>query len=327
MPQPVYLFHGDDTYALNEAQQKLEASLLDPAWREFNRTALPGDTPVARIVEALVALPFGAGKRLVVVRDPAFLAGKSEDATLGALERLLETGVPDSAALLLITAKADSRLKLVKAIASAGTVREFAAAKPWQRAEQLRPWAEERLRGLGRSATPEALGLLVEATGGDRHRLGHELEKLSLYVAEGQRVDATAVRALVGGGEVEVFALTDALAAKDAAGALGALSKLLTTEHPLKVLAAVATIMRGWLRVKQLAAQGMSASAIAQALNQRSDFKIKKDLQLLRGWSVPQLEAAQGKLLALDLAVKSGQWPPDAHRTLWEKTVAEMLTP
>lgn len=325
-PQPIYLFHGDDTYGLAEAQRKLEASLLDPAWAEFNRTTLPPDTPAARLVEAVVALPFGAGKRLVVMRDPAFLAGKSEDPTLGELEKLIERGLPESSALLLVTAKADSRLKLVKAIAAAGTVREFAASKPWQREEQLGPWAAERLAGLKRQATPEALRLLVTGTGGDRARLASELEKLSLYVPEGTRVDAEHVRALVGGGEVEVFALTDALAAKDAGGALGALSKLLTTEHPLKVLAAVATIVRGWHRLKTLAAEGLSPQAIAQATGARSDFKIKKDLAAIRAWSVSELASALKALLALDLAVKTGQWPPEHHRALWEKTLCDMLS-
>jgi DNA polymerase III delta subunit len=83
--------------------------------------------------------------------------------------------------------------------------------------------------------------------------------------------------------------------------------------------------MRGWLRLKQLQGQGLNAGAIAQAIGARSDFKVKKDLEAIRGWTVPQLEQALGVLLELDLGIKSGQWPPEAHRILWEKAIAQML--
>jgi DNA polymerase-3 subunit delta len=327
MAGKIYLFHGEDTYALAAARQKLERELLDPAWRDFNLTVLPPDAPGRRIVEALLAVPFGAGHRLVVVKDAAFLAAKGDDPSLEDLERLCEQGLPDNAALLLTAPKADARLKLVKKLQGAAVVREFAAPKPWQVEEALTPWVEEQVAGRQRRIQPQAVSALIAATGGDRWKLLREIDKLTTYASESERITPEMVQALVAGGEVEVFALTDALAAKRAGDALAALGRLLTSEHALKVAAAVVTVMRNWLKLKSLAARGLGPAQIAQATGARSDFKVKKDLEAIRGWSAPQLERALELLARLDWGIKSGAWPPDHQRVLWEKAVAEMLGP
>jgi DNA polymerase-3 subunit delta len=321
----VYLFHGDDAFALAEARQKLEAKLLDPAWREFNLTALSSDTPIRKIVEALLAMPFGGGARLVVVKEPAFLAGKSEDPGLSELERVLDAGVPDSAALLLLATKLDGRLKLAKKIAEIGIVREFAQPKPWQVEEALGPWIEQLTNERQRRIAPDAVSALLAATGGDRYRVQREVEKLTTYVQEGARITTADVRALVAGGEVEVFALTEALARRQAGAALVALDRLLTGDHVLKVVAACATILRGWWRLKLLSEQGLQATAIAKETGARSDFKVRKDLEMLRGWQSSQLERALTEVLEVDLAIKAGRWTPEHHRVLMERAIANML--
>jgi DNA polymerase III delta subunit len=328
MAGTVYLLHGDDGYALADARAKLEAKLIDPAWRDFNLTVLPSDTPGRKLVESLLAVPFGAGHRLVVVKDPAFLASaKGEDASLADLEKLLETGLPDNTALLLMSTKLDARLKLTKKIMGLATVREFAEPKPWQVEERLGPWVETLVAAQQRRIAPDAASALLAATGGDRWRVQREVEKLTTYCPEGGRITLEMVTALVSGGDVEVFALTDALARKKAGDALVAVNKLLTSDHALKVLAAAVTVMRGWLKLKQFQARGMNAQAIASATNARSDFKIRKDLEAIKGWTAPQLERALGVLGELDVGIKSGKWPTEAHRVLWEKAIAQMIAP
>lgn len=322
----VHLFHGDDAFAVGEARKQLEAAVLDPAWREFNLTVLGPDASAGQAVAAVMTMPFGAGGRLVVVKDAAWLTGKSEDPGVQDLEALLAKGLPPTAHLLLLAAKVDGRLKLTKAIAAAGEVREFGEAKPWQVQEQLGPWVTELCHARRRRIDPSAVSALLAATGADRWKIQREVEKLTTACPEGERISAELVRELVATGDTDVFALTDALARKDAAAAFGAIGRLLVGEHPLKVLAACATIMRGWARIKQLAERGLDARAIAKETNARSDFKIGKDLQAIRAWKAQELTAALDALLEVDLAIKEGRWPPDAHRTLLERAIAQMLT-
>jgi DNA polymerase-3 subunit delta len=322
---PVYLLHGDDAFAVVEARQKLEAKLLDPAWRDFNLTALSADAPIRKVLEAVLAMPFGGGARLVVWKDPAVLNGKSEDPALPELERILDAGLPETSALLITTGKLDARLKLVKKLVSVATVREYGQPKPWQVEETLGPWVEGLVAERERRISRDAVAALLSVTGGDRYRVQREVEKLTTYAAQGSRIEVETVRALVAGGEVEVFALTEALARRRAGEALAALDRLLTGDHLLKVLAAVATIMRGWWKLKLLAEAGQGPMAIAKETGARSDFKIKKDLEMLRGWRADQLEKALAQLAEVDQAVKRGQWPPDAHKTLMERAIARML--
>lgn len=321
----VHLFHGDDAFAIAEARQKLEAAVLDPAWRDFNLTTLGPEASAGQAVAAVSTVPFGFGSRLIVVKEPPYLAGKTEDPGVADLEALLERGLPDNAHLLFLTPKADSRLKLVKAIAAKGAVREFGAAKPWQVEERLGPWVEQLAHDRQRRIDRDAVSALLAATNGDRYNLQREIEKLAVAAPEGARITVDLVNELVAAGEGAPFALTDALAKRDAGAALVALNKRLVSEHALKVLAGLVTIMRGWLRLKTLQEQGLSATQIAKELRANSDFKVRKDLESLRGWRAAQLQAALDALREVDLAVKEGRWPPDAHRTLFERAIAKML--
>lgn len=321
---PVYLFHGDDAFALAAARQKLEAQVLDPAWKDFNLTALGPEASAGQAVAAAMTIPFGMGNRLVVVKDAPYLAGKTEDPGVADLEAMLEKGVPENAHLLFLSPKADSRLKLVKAIQAKGRTQEFGAANPFKLVEQL----SEFVRGLAgerqRRIAPDAAATLIELTKGDKYRIQREIEKLAVAAPEGQPITVDLVRELVAGGDGEVFAITEAIARRDVGAAWVAFGRLPSNEHLLKSLAAVVSIMRNWAKMKGLQEQGLRPDAIAQALKAHP-FKIGKDLEALRGWKAAQLEAALDQLLEVDLGIKEGRWPPDAHRTLFERAIAKML--
>jgi DNA polymerase III delta subunit len=226
---------------------------------------------------------------------------------------------------VITSSKLDQRLKLAKKLLSSATVREYGQPKPWQVEEQLSPWVEKLANDRQRRIRQDAVAALLQATGGDRYRIMREIEKLTTYAPEGTAITPDMVRALVAGGEVEVFALTEALARRQAGPALVALDKLLTSDHALKVLAAVGTILRNWWKLKLLHEQGRNPAEIARETGQRSDFKVKKDLDMLRGWKAAQLEVALEAILEVDLAIKGGKWPPDAHQTLVERAIAKMM--
>ena len=73
---------------------------------------------------------------------------------------------------------------------------------------------------LGRTITPEAVTLLIEAVGGDLAQLAVELEKLASYSTEA--IDEHAVADVVGVRRGESLGdLLDAVAAKDVGAAIG----------------------------------------------------------------------------------------------------------
>lgn len=321
----LYVRIGEDEHAVASARLALESALVEPGWGAFNHDVLPATASLREIVERVRALPLGGSRRLVVVPDAALLqTGAKDDPALPAFEALLDAW-PETAALLLTGARADTRLKLVKRLQQVADWQAFGAPKPWQVEAQLGPWLEQEAKARGRSLRPDGRAALVAAAGFDKRRLGHELDKLDCYLDPGAPIDARAVGALVVQTEVQVFALSDALARRDAAGALSALRRLLVSEAALKVTAALLTLVRQWVRLKRMAAEGLSPTAIAQATGASGDFKIRKDLEALRPWRLPALERAYAALAGLERDLKTGRYPPELELAAFERALGAAL--
>jgi DNA polymerase III delta subunit len=327
-PAAVHIYHGTDTFALNQARKRLESAVLDTAWTGFNLTVLGPDSTAGSALAAVQTMPFGAGGRLVVVTDPPYLACKTEDPGVEDLERVLTHAPPRIPAgnhLLFILPRLDQRLKMVKTLLPVAEVRDFSEAKPWQLMEQLGPWVTSLAKQHGRTITREATAALLEATGGDRWRIQRELEKLGLMLPLDAPITPADIQQHVHHGDTPVFALTDALAQRSAPQCLEALARILNTDHPLKLLAALVTLLRAWTRQKELLERGASYAQIAKETGARSDFKVRKDLENLRGWRAAELRQCLDGLLDVDLAIKSGGWPPELQPMLLEKWLIHSL--
>ncbi|RYG25040.1 DNA polymerase III subunit delta [bacterium] len=175
---------------------------------DFDLEAFEGDeTDPETWLAAAGTAPFLAEKRTVVVRH--LLRCDPEKLREGALAGLPETG------LLVLVAdeesgdNADRRAKAwTKAVGKAkGAVIEC-NADPKKAAEAIRP----ELARLGKTMSPQAAATLLEMTGGSLSRATDELEKLSLYVGDAERIDEAAVRAVVvPSREWNVFSMIDAI--------------------------------------------------------------------------------------------------------------------
>ncbi|HEY9900328.1 MAG TPA: DNA polymerase III subunit delta [Pantanalinema sp.] len=307
-PSPVVLLWGDDTYALKAAEEDLIARIVDPAFASLNLNLLEGPyTAPSQAVAAAGTMPFGPGGRLVIVRDcPYFSAGKfTGDDEVEVLAEAVERGLPPGCHLVLSVPRGiDKRLSQTKAIVAKAEVREFSLGKSWDDRPAIE-WLMNEARTDGVKLGNDVAQALVSALGSDRWRLRSELSKLATYAA-GAPISLEMVQLLSPPGETDVFAMLQAIADRKPVAAIARLRKLLVTEAALKLLATMATMMRGWLSAKLLAERGMNADAIAQALGAKSSYKIKKDLDQCRAWSSGQLRGALALLLEADVALKTG---------------------
>jgi len=149
----VYLFWGDDDFALDRAVKDLRDRTLDPDWASFNYDKLPPEAADAVMQGITLALtpPFGAGQRLVWLADTTLCQRCSEE-LLSELERSLPT-LPDTTVLLLTTSsKPDGRIKSTKLLQKHAEIREFTNIPPWKTdllVQQVRRavslWAKLRL--------------------------------------------------------------------------------------------------------------------------------------------------------------------------------------
>jgi len=243
---------------------------------------------------------FGGEERLVVRRAES-LSSADEEQVLAALPTLR-----GRAQLVLVSATADGRKKLVVACQKAGVALGFPRVADTRTA---REWVVRLARELGHEIAAPAVQELLDRSGTSVSTLAGELEKLALHAGPGARLDVAHVRALVSDARAHAIEeLTDRLARRDVAGALRALRRVLAAgEHPVRVLAFVAANLRRALHAIELAEQGLSAEDVGRRLGMPA-WLIEKSLGRGRA---RDLERALHDLHALDLALKSSR-PPEA---------------
>jgi DNA polymerase III subunit delta len=251
---PVYYLFGEDDFLKERATRDLIEAAVDPTTRDFNLELRRANELDAETLDALLSTPpMLAERRVVVLRDVDKL--KKSARTL--LDRYLTRAAHDTVLVLV----APSGAKADKTLSDRSTAVEFAPLT----GDRLPRWlAYHAQHELGRTITPEAVTLLVEAVGGDLAQLAIELEKLASYATE--TIDEHAVAEVVGVRRGESLGdLLDAVAAKDASTALGLTPIILQ----LPKTTAVSVVMA--LSVQTLAL-GYAEAALAAGTSPRGLF-------------------------------------------------------
>lgn len=318
---PIYLYWGEDDFALQKAVTKLRESVLDPQWASFNYDKIPGEQSDAVLqgLNQAMTPPFGAEKRLVWLVDTTVCQQCSE-ALLGELDRTLPA-IPDSSVLLLTTrAKPDGRLKSTKLLQRYADIREFSPIPPWK-TEQLVQQVKQAAFEVGVKLTLDAVELLAESVGNDTRQLYVELEKLRLYGSSAkQPLNADAVATLVTANTQNSLQLAAAIRAGDTGRALALVADLINRNEPtLRIVATIIGQFRTWLWVKLMMDEGQrDEKAIATAAEVANPKRIYFLQQEVRNLSLQKLQKTLPILLELEVSLKQGS---EATATLQTKVI------
>ncbi|MEL6496766.1 MAG: DNA polymerase III subunit delta [Cyanobacteria bacterium J06623_7] len=307
---PVYLYWGEDDFAIAQAVDKLQKKVLDPNWLQFNYHKLPGDR-AENIIEGLnqVMTPvFGLGERLVWLAETNLCQQKPSDDIWRELERTLPS-IPTTSHLLLTTGKKpDGRLGSTKLLRQHAVVKDFSLIPPWKtdlieaRVKQLAVAMELKL-------TPGAIQLLTESVGNNTRQLWNELEKLKIYGGEQyEPLDESAVARLVLCNTQNSLQLAAAIRDGQTPRALELVTELLDRNEPgLKIVATLVGQLRTWTIVKLMQQSGnRDNKAIASAAginNPNRLYFINKEIQRIRS---QQLLASLPMLLEMEHGLKTG---------------------
>ncbi|MBW4530003.1 MAG: DNA polymerase III subunit delta [Aphanothece saxicola GSE-SYN-MK-01-06B] len=322
---PIHLYWGDDEAARQRSLAAQVEALVDPAWATINLSRLDGGDPgqAAQALEEARTAPFGAGARVVVLqRSPFCQACPAELAAQ--LETALELIPADGHLFLVSEGKPDARLRTTKRLRAVAEERSFTLPPIWDGAGQIER-VESAARERGLALAPGAAEALAEAIGSDGLRLASELEKLALHAGScdgrgdgrgGGPITAEAVAALIGGQVTSSLAVGDALLAQHPAEAIALVEALLEANEPaLRLVAALASQIRGWLWVCLLERSGeQDVAVIAKAAGIGNPKRIYVMRKQIRGHSPEQLLALLRRLLDVEAALKRGADPGDAFR-------------
>jgi DNA polymerase-3 subunit delta len=302
---PVLFLWGEESLLIDEAIQQIEARLLEPTTRDFNRDVFYGDEAEApAIVSAAQTVPWLASHRLVLVRRAEALA-RAADAVLTAYCQR-----PSPSTCLIFTAtKADASRPLFASLLKLPWAVRFRRLLP----RELAAWVEQRALARGCRLTPEAGAGLIEAVGSDLRALASEIDKLVSYVGPGQTIDAGSVAALTADvREASAFELARLLSAGDLAGALRIWRKFASSgEYPGLALGAISHHVRQLWRLKLAQQAGTPPERLAAELG-LPPFSLPRLRALAAALETTQLRRWHDLLCEADRALKGSGLAPQA---------------
>ena len=315
---PIYLYWGEDDFAIQTAVANMRDRVLDPQWVSFNYTLLPSEQPdaVTNATTLIMTPPFGAGSRLVWLVDTTLCLQCSED-LLTELKRTLPV-IPETSILLLSSRnKPDGRLKSTQLLQKYAEIREFSLIPPWK-TEQLNARVQQAALELGVKLTHKSANLLAESVGNNMRQLYSELEKLRTFAgAPNKPLDVDTVADLVRSNTQNSLQLAAAIQKGDGAKALALVEDLISRNEPgLRIVATLIGQFRTWLWVKLMMETGQgdaksersenAVRLIAQAAEISNPKRVYFLQQEVKSLSVQQLVSTLPLLLELEVSLKQG---------------------
>src|SRR5581483_10852322 len=248
---PVYLIAGEEPLRSQEAADALRARARALGFNEREVLDVESRFDWNELARAGAGMSLFATKRLIELRVPTGLVGKEGSAALDAV--------------LLILAPEWSKKHegaWVKEVERTGVYLPIKSL----RLDELPAWIRARMQSRGFAPDDDAVALLASRAEGNLLAIAQEIDKLSM-LREGGRVAATELEALDADNALfDVFKLTDAAFAGDAARALRVL-------HGLRGEGEDLIPMLGWLLNQlELALRLASADDFATAARAEYNF-------------------------------------------------------
>lgn len=328
----VYLFHGDDEFAIQRTLQEMRLQAGADGMGEMNTTLMDGRTTgLDELRNAALALPFLADRRMVVVEHPLARLDRrgrtiqengAVDENQSSLKKtrqeylaLLES-IPPSTALVLVEQQLLDDTEVTRKVRRDHWLVAWAKANPQRvyyrvfelpRGEAMAGWILARARELGGQISRAAAQELGRLVGNDTRAAENELLKLLAYVNYNREIEDQDVNLLVAdAAETNIFDMVDALGERNGQQAVLLLNRLLEDDDPLRIFGMVVRQFRLLIMAREVIAGGGGEAEIARLVRVHPFVARKLNAQA-RHFSTPDLEAIYHKLLTIDREVKTSQ--------------------
>jgi DNA polymerase-3 subunit delta len=293
---PIVLIQGTDDFLRRKALDETISQIFPNGVPEMAVSEFDAQTadPV-EVLDELRTLPFLAEKRVVIIRQAAPFVSKHRDRLVNYLKSPSKTGT-----LVLIGENFDGRTKFVKDVQAFKGIRQCDIPKRGK-TKWLVDWVSNRAKThYAKRLAPGVPDRLLDWVGEDLSTLDGELAKIAIYVGDRPVVDPADVQALVGHyREENVFGIMGAMAKRDPKTALTLWNQVWATDRAAigRAIGGIAYSVRTVLKAKRTAHRGDSKGAW-------QPFWVTPEI--LRGFSIPQLQNQITQLVQADLAAKTG---------------------
>ncbi|MCH2110085.1 MAG: DNA polymerase III subunit delta, partial [Polyangiaceae bacterium] len=322
-----------------------EKQFVDDAYTALRQAALKGgidglnddsfSAPNDTIDDVLAiarTLPMMANRRFVGVKDiekwEASRAGKAPKKTAkkknspgGAFERLCDyaAGSDPNCILVLVATKLDKRKKLYSKAQKGGWLVNCERPKRGE----LPRWIQERVKARGNKIGRQEADLIAELAGPELSSIADAVERLCLYVGDGNTIDEAAIsECVVKLRTASVWELVGAVGRRDIGASLAALNDVFDPQdRGLSLLGILGWAMRQLIRYESARKEGMAAADAAKAAG-APPFKARELEQQLKKMPPGALIAWLRELKEADLDLKGGSKRPP--RAILEQMVIQL---
>ncbi|OGN88986.1 MAG: DNA polymerase III subunit delta, partial [Chloroflexi bacterium RBG_13_48_10] len=257
----IYLFDGDDEFAINESIDKIRNRLGDANIADMNTTRLDGRScTLSQLEDAVASIPFLAPKRLVILTHPTvrFKDKSQQDKLLNFLNAEKPTAKLILASYQFLTTERDRRDKkenwLEKwASSSEQSKRVYIRHHPQPSGVVMVRWIQDHAKSMGGQFTPQGAVSLANQIGEDTRTASQEIIKLLTYVNYARPVDADDVEHLTPlTAKIGDFDLVNALRDRDGRKAQALLQRSLQEDDPLRIFQSIVYQIRTLILAREI---------------------------------------------------------------------------
>lgn len=315
----IYVFDGDDEFAINESIDKLRSRLGDANIAGMNTTRLDGrSSSLSQLKDAAAAIPFLAAKRLVILTYPTSRGKDKPDQE--EFIHYLEAEKPTTKLVLVeydfLTSereRRDNKLNWLERWATSPqqAKRVFFRHHPQPSGGLMVKWIQDHVKTSGGQITTQAAVSLANQIGDDTRLASQEITKLLTYVNFARPVDIADVEHLTPTtAKIGDFELVNAIRDRDQRKAQALMHRSLQETDPLWILQSIAYQVRVLIMAREIFDQHATINDIPRSLK-IGYYPAKLALESAPRFSMKFLETIFHRLLEIDEAIKTSQIEPD----------------
>ncbi len=315
----IYLFDGEDEFAINESIDKLQGRLGEATIADMNTTRLDGRTfSLPQLKDAVAVVPFLAPKRLIILTHPT--AHLKEKVDQDEFIDYLSAEKPTSKLVLVeydfLTSekeRRDNRINWLErwALSPAQARRVYLRHHPQPSGGLMVKWIQDQVKTQGGQITPQAAVALTSQIGDDTRLAAQEITKLLTYVNFSRPVDVDDVMHLTPlTAKIGDFDLVNAIRDRNQRLAQALLQRSLQEDDPIRILQSIVFQIRALLVAREIFEEHATVNDFPKALK-IGYYPARLALESAPHFSTKFLKTIYHRLLETDEAIKTGQIEPD----------------
>lgn len=314
---PVYLLYGEEDYLVERYAKALASAALSDGDASFNEDVFRGTDHAAEDVTAAAnAFPFMSEKRVVLVRESDPLLKKP------VLASYVQNPSPDTVMILCAGAMKPSRAKKSATKKKGAAFNMLSWMQQQERGKEslgaavefksLRDpdalaWITAETRRSNKRITPEAATVMQALRGNNSRALSSEVQKLVSALPEKEEIDADDVFTHLGASkQYNLFALGDAVLAREGAKAHEILANLLGDTEPAAIVAMLSRQLSLIWRLRIMPVRGGVSDEQARELGLIWAWQANTLRKYIENFPDPEyFERCFEYILETDLSIKS----------------------